>query len=121
MNRDKVVGRVEKFARLASSNFPSEAASAALRACQIIRDFDLVIMERESINRLVDRIKELEQQIERQHAVHPKEPVNHGGRGPVLIHAKYGGWCDYCGRRFEPGEQVFWCSGEGTWHLDCND
>ena len=38
---------------------------------------------------------------------------------PRRMTARKSGKCKACGRAIEPGDPIYWCRGQGAWHVDC--
>lgn len=94
----KLLDRVTKLIALSSSSFEGEAKSAALRACELIREHGLAVAS---------------DQREETKPV-PAPPVS-----IIRLSSKYRGFCQVCGSRYEKWTRIAWAKGHGAVYLRC--
>lgn len=93
----KLLDRVTKLIALSSSSFEGEAKSAALRACELIREHGLAVAS--------DQREET-------------SPSPTQAR-VIRLSSKYREFCQVCGSRYEKWTRIAWAKGHGAVHLRC--
>lgn len=96
-----VLDRVRKLLALATSPFPEEARTAAVKAAQLIREHGIELHEHGAAPR-------------------PAAPTQEPMRERRIIVSKYDGTCSACGEYYEAGERVAWARGRGALHVACH-
>ena len=100
-----VLDRVGKLVALTSSPFEGEARTAALRACELIREHGLRLVAPGQVG---DESRPYRQ-------TPPEEP-----RDWRWIRSKFPGRCLDCGSRYFEGDKVSWLKGKGCRCESCS-
>lgn len=97
MNRETVLSKVRKLIALAGSPHVEEARSSAFKAAELIREFQLDVVD----------------------PVQRPRPAAEWPRWVTLI-TKYDGRCKTCGESYLVGDSVLWYQVVGCIHMDCD-
>jgi hypothetical protein len=126
----------DKLARLASSPFPPEAAQAAQRACRLVREHALRIIDQAALDAILDVVRELERchtedreyiatlERERVEREAEYEKAKRATARPTIrprqFASRFAGHCATCGESYDVGDHIWWQRGLGAWHLECD-
>lgn len=138
MDDAKAADKVQKLVRLATSPVEHEATLAARRACALIRERDLVVIDNETMHGfqkqfLEDRqyikvledervasaaqIAELKRALEATRRALPAPRV----RPPARFVSRFAGHCKTCGDPYDVGDLIYWRREIGAWHIECDE